>query len=585
MKRPHLKRWPPLFFLSIAILFLASLAFAQQPINIMIVPFKIHSQQDMSFLNSGIAAMLTSRLEREGAVAVIKAQVEPGNEAAARAYAQKQQADYLLSGNLTIFGNAVSTDASFYDINAGTVAVKFDEYGENSGDVLAHIDKFADQINDRVLNKQPADTGATGKAAATAPVPVVTQAEPKAEALSPPPAPETQATGGQTAVVAAPVVAAPAKEVPPAAPVPAPAGSEVKPAVWKSQTFKFNIDGLTVADVDGDGQKETVFIGDGDVHVYRLTNGKLAKVHVYKAASNLHLLGVDAVDLNQNGRAEIFVTSLSRRGDAGASTRSGRVDRLGSFVLEWDGSGLKLVADDLRYYFRALDAPGRSRMLVGQKRAMLSGSADWIDTIDGKDQLFVKGLYPLVWRNGNLEEGERLDLPPAVNVFGFTFGDIFNDGREMVAMETESRYLKILSPDRRVEWESGERYGGSIRFLEYPAMSGREPDRFYLPQRMIVADTDQNGKNDFLVAKNEDSSRGLLGRVRTFRNGQAEVLAWNGVTMEKQWQSDVMAGHISDIAWADMDNDGQSEIVLAIGPKGGSLESNRSHLVTYSLKD
>ncbi len=588
-----------IFFISIATFIITPLASAQQPITILIVPFKIHSQQDMSFLNSGIASMLTSRLAREGAVAVIPAEVEPGNDPAARAYAQKLQADYLLTGNLTIFGNAVSTDASFYDIKDGTVAVKFDEYGKNSGDVLAHIDKLAVQINQQVLDKQLGDPAASAKAIAVtpvpvvisaepkadavAPVPVVTSAEPKADVVSPSSTAETKAVTGQTAVVVAPVVAAPAQETPQETAAPAATTAATTPSVWKSQTFKFNVDGLTVADVDGDGQNETVFIGGGNVHVYRLSNDKLAKVHVYKAARHLHLLGVDAVDLNKNGRAEIFITSLSRRGNVGSTTKSGGVDRLGSFVLEWEGTGLQPVADDLRYYFRAIDSPGRGRILLGQKRGIV-GSADWIDTIDGKDQLFVKGIYPLEWRDGVLEEGDRLDLPGAVNVFGFTAGEIFNDGRKMIAMETESRYLKILSPERRVEWESGERYGGSTRYLEYPAMSGREPDRYYLPQRMIVADTNQDGKNDFLVVKNDDSSRGVLGRVKVFRNGRAEILSWSGVTMHQQWQSDVMAGFISDLAWADMDNDGHAEIALAIGPKGGSSDSSMNYILTYDLK-
>jgi hypothetical protein len=211
-------------------------------------------------------------------------------------------------------------------------------------------------------------------------------------------------------------------------------------------------------------------------------------------------------------------------------------------------------------------------------------AGDFLDTLEGKDSLFVKGVYPLAWRNGLLEEEARLDLPNDVNVFDFTRGNLLNDGRSILALETESRYLKMLNPEGRVEWESGERYGGSIRYLEYPALSGREPDRYYLPQRMLVTDTNQDGRHELLVVKNEDSSYGILGRVRVFRSGRAEVLTWNGVTMQPQWQSDAMAGHISDVAWADMDNDGHNEIVLAVGPKGGALEGQQSYIVTYSLK-
>jgi hypothetical protein len=530
----------------------------------------------MAFLNSGIMAMLSSRLGREGAVEVITAPLEAGNDAAARAKAQELQADYLLTGNLTIFGNAVSTDASFLDVKAGTVAVKFDEYGQNSGDVLAHIDKFADRINEKVLNP-PAGTQTNATTALTAPA---LKPEPSSSPTPPPPAAQPGAKA--TAVTEAPVVAPTTKSLTAAAPSEAATSSATttparalnpieKPIIWKSGLFKLEMEGLAVDDVDGDGRNEIVFIDSHRVHIYRYTNGNLEKVFVFKTAPNLMLLSLDTADLNHNGSAEIFITALSNRG------------RLNSFVLEWNGSIFDTIIQDSSWYLRVLKVPDGNPMLLGQKRGIVS-AGDTFDAVDGQGNLFLPGIFHLVWNNGTLEGSEQLDLPQAVGIFGFTMGDIFNDGRKRIVALSDDRYLRIYDPDGALQWESGERYGGSTRFLEYPAMSGKDMDRYYLPQRIHLTDVDRDGQNELVVVENDDLSGGFLGRVRAFKSGKVEILAWNQVVLQQRWQTDTLAGYISDYVPADMDGDGNNELVMAVVSKGGTFTGKKSYLVAYTIK-
>ncbi len=108
----------PKIFLLILIYFLLNLNFFYQDVSaekisrVLILPFNIHSDQDLSFLKKGIEDMLASRLAIEGKVALvskketemaIKDLPEPITEDAALSLATMLQADYLLLGSLTIF--------------------------------------------------------------------------------------------------------------------------------------------------------------------------------------------------------------------------------------------------------------------------------------------------------------------------------------------------------------------------------------------------------------------------------------------------------------------------------------------------
>ncbi len=119
--------------------------------RVLVLPFTIHAEKDLSFLNPGIMGMLSSRLSADGRVTVIKSQQADLDEPAALALAKTHDADYLLTGSLTVFGNSVSTDAQFLEVPTGKVLVPFNRFDPDQGAVLGHINAFAEQINTRVF--------------------------------------------------------------------------------------------------------------------------------------------------------------------------------------------------------------------------------------------------------------------------------------------------------------------------------------------------------------------------------------------------------------------------------------------------
>ena len=101
---------------------------------------------------------------------------------------------------------------------------------------------------------------------------------------------------------------------------------EIYKNFWRSASFKHLINGVAIGDVDGDRKLETVVITPHVVMIYRSEQKKFFKTHEMAQSNQKYFIGVDVADINDNGYAEIFVTSLNSLKNSASS-----------FVLEYDG--------------------------------------------------------------------------------------------------------------------------------------------------------------------------------------------------------------------------------------------------------
>ena len=541
-------------FIIIFVIFCNS-ASAAKPFKVLVLPFNIHSEKDLSFLQKGVQDMLSSRLSLEDKVVLIsKEEVsraikdlpEPINQETAFSLATKLEADYVLFGSLTVFGESISTDARFFDVHQKKPVVVFNQFGKDHGDVISHINLFAGQINEKVFGRKTI--------AYQPPQPTPGKESEKEASDDTRKHPESLWTAESGSGVYT---------------YGTPTGEDKTPfAFWKSRKFKTKIKGMAVGDVDGDGSNETVFISDQMVFIYRYSNKKFEKIGEIKGSNYDDFLGVDVADINNNGKAEIFVTNLS-------ST----TEMLNSFALEWNGAQFAKIKENTKWYYRVLNIQNRGgSLLLGQKK--------------GLNDIFSRsGVYELIWNNGQYEPVQPQDLPKNMNIYGFTYGDVYNDGREMIVAFAHNNHIRILTPDGHEEWKSSESFGGSATYITSPyEVDAAEPpserlkEHFYLPQRIHLTDLDKDGKNEIIVVKNILSAGRLLTRVRIFKSGHIEALAMDGLGSTLRWKTREISGHISDYTIADIDNDGQDELVFSVVSKTGSvLGEAKSYLVSQEI--
>lgn len=302
MKTEMQKRLFGLALFLFAVIIAAEGAMAGEPSRVAILPFKINADRDVSFLQKGIVDMFTSRLSWEDRVVVIdrdetdhalRSVSMPVNEEIARATGSGLQADYVLFGSLTIFGQSASLDARMVDVHQKRPTLTFFKQMKTIDEVIPQVDLLAMEINETVF----AHPGSLlpGKSTGQAKVPS--------------PKPPTAEAPGHTI-----------------------SGGMELAGFWKSQNFKIFIKGLSLGDVDGDSKTETVFISDRHIYVHRFENKRFIRIKEIAGKGSQRFIGVDVADINGNGRAEIFVTSLKGAGQ-----------RLDSFVLEWNGDDFRRI--------------------------------------------------------------------------------------------------------------------------------------------------------------------------------------------------------------------------------------------------
>jgi len=80
--------------------------------------------------------------------------------------------------------------------------------------------------------------------------------------------------------------------------------------VWRSVKFQAEIKSLAIGDVLGDKKTKLVIINDNSVSLYRYAAGMLELIDEFVGEKDHTAIRVMWADINQSGRAQIFVTNL-----------------------------------------------------------------------------------------------------------------------------------------------------------------------------------------------------------------------------------------------------------------------------------
>jgi len=530
---------------------------AADPVQVLILPFTINSDKDLSFLRKGVADMLSSRLALKDQIVVIDKTDPALNQEqipeeitadTALALGERTQSNYVLFGSLTVFGNTISTDARFFDVRQKQPVLTFSELGNTQGEVISHINLLAGRIKEEVFGQ---------KTIASQPAPRQSTTAKESEDFSRK-HPEKMLEKG---VGEATIISEDLSE-----------GGEAAAVLWKTQKFKAEIKGLALGDVDGDTNNEIVFISKNIIFIYRYVDGRFGKITEIQGETYNTYIGIDVADINDNGRSEIFVTSLTDD------------SRLGSFVLEWNGTEFKTVVEKENWHYRVINASDRGgRILLGQK--------------GGFKDIFSGRIHELIWENGRYVSADKERLPRWINVYGFTYGDVLGNGQESILALSKNGTLRILDSGGNEEWTSSDTYGGSNIFLLSPAdkktattvTRQTDPTAFkgqYLQQRIFVTDLDKDKKKEVILVKNHDAVGGIMRRYRSYNGGHFEALVWDNVGFRKKWKTRKFSGYISDYEVGDFDNNGTDELVFALVVKTESaFKEPRSHIVTWRFKN
>jgi hypothetical protein len=329
---------------------------------------------------------------------------------------------------------------------------------------------------------------------------------------------------------------------------------------WKSANFKHLINGIALGDVDGDGKIETVAATPHSVIIYRSEGGQFRKIDQIDANFNKNHIGVDIADINGNGYAEIFVTSLNAENKI-----------LNSYVLEYDGNNFSKIIDDSRWYYRVATTPTRGNILLGQKSRV--------------NKPFASAIYEMTWQNREYVPADEVKSPRQTNLLGFTIGDVLNNGQETAVAYKDNDRIRIIDSSGNTVWDGADRTGGSMLYYDLPREDrGQVENKQYYPLRLVVWQNKANKESMVITVKNYDITDRKL-EYRMFTKTEIETFKWDGVGLAPVWKTRTISGYIQDFIVGDFDNDGQDELIAALIIKEGRvvLTEPKTTIIGYEL--
>ena len=477
--------------------------------KVAILPFMIHSQENLDYLQAGIYDILTSRITVEGRIVVIeRSLVEQAlyeekptrlDETAASRIGMKIGADYIVLGSITKVGDYISLDARLISLTEEKPPLSAFTQHKGIDDVMVKIGDFAQDIGNKILGRR-AMAGRRG---------------------------ELRERGGIERLEQGSI--------------------DYK----KSQTFGFEIKGLDIGDVDGDGKNELVVMDKNNLYIFKYDGEKLSLFQKIEAGSENNFLTLDVADLNRNGHAEIIVSSVIE-------------DDVRSFIFEYEEGKFKKVMEKVGWFLRVLDHPKEGPILLGQQR--------------GSDGLPVSPIYRMVWKGKSFEKGPKMNLPAETTIFGLAMAEIRAKGKPDIIILDKFDNLNIFSEDGKNKWKSKDQFGGTnncyetlksadIAFWPPPAAdrpNSAPPTRVEIPGRILVRDLSGEGIPQIIINKNEFLTGKISERLKIYEKGEIQGLSWEEDGLTTNWKTREIKGYIADYQFKDVANDGNEELVVAV---------------------
>jgi hypothetical protein len=321
---------------------------------------------------------------------------------------------------------------------------------------------------------------------------------------------------------------------------------------------------MTVGNLTGDGSTKLAITDGQGVYVYDLERNGIKLLWSAAGVPTDNILSLDAGDINGNGVDEIFVTNYSR-----GSARS--------YVLEYQKGTFQRISEDIPLHFRTMDGPAGALQLYGQAA--------------GINRPFDGPVRRYAWQGGRYQPVEPVILPKQFNVlYGFAFADLEADAAPKVAVLDHNDYLRLYDRGGTEIYRSGERFGGTERFIEYDPMragehnrAGIQPERLLLQPRMLSRDVLGDGKKQLIVPRNTPST-GYMFQTRLYDRGKIFGLGWDGLGMQELWETRELPGYVADFALVQGEEGQRRLVVLVVQTNLLGMTTSKSSVVLLDLK-
>jgi TolB-like protein len=548
-------------------------AFAGERKTVAVLPFAVHSGENIDYVKKGVWDMLYSRLSAGGELELVSKQaVQEGLAKLNKPELQNEDvrrlggalgADYVVWGSITKFGNSLSLDGRLMDVAGGGSPVGVFEQCKSIDEVIPKIGDFAGKIQMHALGRVPETALPRPESPAAAWPPAAPPTAPGEKASGAVQALKTP-EGTFTSIINPDLINAPE-------PID-------RKGFWMTQRYSYEFRGMDIGDVNGDGLNEVVVISPTTIHVFQRQDKALIPVKRIEGSKYDSYMTLDVADINENGIPEIIVTNIV-----------GGI--LNSLVVEYRDGDFQTIASKLPFFLRVIHTMGRP-VLLGQ--------------VKGLENPFAYPVHEIIWQNGTYEKGKRMPIPEGISLYGLAMDSIDGSDRPKLVLLDDFERIRIYTPTmKRIEdlnilggsdellWKSDDYYGGSNNAFSRQitatqqdsgqTMEEETDTTDYVKLRILMYDLNGNGKNEVIIVKNLSPAGRVFKNLQLFTASEVYDLEWDGLGLSENWKTKKIQGYVADYQIKDIDNDGENEIVLALVVSFGGSLRQKSVLVAYDF--
>jgi hypothetical protein len=308
--------------------------------------------------------------------------------------------------------------------------------------------------------------------------------------------------------------------------------------------LRFDAKLIAAADVEGGGKERIVLSSERDIRIYE-PGVDLKLIGQIKGSPSDNFVRLDALDLNRNGKSEIFVTSIN----------DGSVV---SYIYEFDGSVFKRIWE-AEYFLRRLDGG-----VIAQAYSDVGG--------------YTGPIFHLVW-NGEYSLEGKVTVPSGVNIYDFA--TIKDTGGEDFLLTYDDQGFLNLYDDKGIRlWRSASDMGGFLtNFKKRSGIVFLNSGEWSVKDRIISL------QNEALVVERIPVARMVSGIG--YKSSRIRNYWWNGFSMEEGVVIDDIGGKVLDFTVA-----GDKVFILSspfLGIKVGHILKGENPfgvmLSVYTVKD
>ncbi|CAK7001480.1 MAG: hypothetical protein DELT_00047 [Desulfovibrio sp.] len=510
-----------------------------------VAPFQVNGSNSVAYLEKSIPQMFSSRLfwkdqfEPAAKAGTAKA-IAPADEAAAEKARAAAGADYIIWGSVTVLGEHCSIDVRVMDKSGKSWPISRES---TVNGLIPDLRKVCDSINAEIFQIPQAKSSAQQQQPTT-----VNQMNPGLV--------RNEESANQQVYIN---------------PQFRYSGTNADESRLRSQTLGFAASGMEICDAIGNGKPQMFILEERRLHAFEISSDyQLKPLATVELPAAHTALSVRSTHLDGSHRASIIVNTKDERED------------LFVRVFSFDGTRFAEQAKGLSLYLNVVNFPPTFKpKLVGQRA--------------NPPRLFVPGVREATIRNGKVELGNKINLPPKdFNVFNFAYipaGMDRSDALKMAVLD-EDEHLRLYSEKGARMYTSEEKYSGSVQGIYVDAgMPGMgvehvtQGNSYYIPMRMLAVDLDSDGNYELIVNKPITTAGVIFSGYRSFPQSEIHSLQWDGLGLSLVWKTRRIKGSVVDYAITDANRDGILDLVLCVNTHPGALgaASRKAMIVAYPL--